>query len=199
MPIITRIAILSSNCRTINSIPARSLKIFYPPSIDNVFLAISIRNRRLSAPQRTRKSYITILQVCISFPPPWPVSFIHSPPPPSFRYRLQSTAFFPISFFPPSPFPRYFVSRCFVKGPLLYFSRWLASTDYLAGCHLELRIPDNSFPLMVLYEERLFPPLPSPSPYPGFTNDYRWKFLENWNLEVLHFLTSKNLFEFIPI
>lgn len=102
-------------------------------------------------------------------------------------------------FLPPSPFPRYFVSRCFVKGPLLYFSRWLASTDYLAGCHLELRIPDNSFPLMVLYEERLFPPLPSPSPNPGFTNDYRWKFLENWNLEVLHFLTSKNLFEFIPI
>lgn len=71
---------------------------------------------------------------------------------------------FPFLSSPPSLFPRYFVSRCFVKGPLLYFSRWLASTDYLAGCHLELRIPDNSFPLMVLYEERLFPPLPPPPP-----------------------------------
>lgn len=102
---------------------------------------------------------------------------LSSPPLPRFGIDCNPRAFFPISFL---PLPRYFVSRCFVKGPLLYFSRWLASTDYLAGCHLELRIPDNSFPLMVLYEERLFPP--PPLPHPGVhENDYRWKFLENWN------------------
>lgn len=143
-------------------------------------MAISIRNRRLSAPSLPAKNkeilHYNSLSLCF-VSTPWPVSFIHSPPLPlpSFRYRLQSTAFFSISFFPPLPSPRYFVSRCFVKAPLLYFSRWLASTDYLAGCHLELRIPDNSFPLMVLYEERLFPPHPLPRRSPTIIDGNFWR------------------------
>lgn len=198
MPIITRIAILSSNCRTINSIPARSLKIFYPPSIDNVFLAISIRNRRLSAPQRTRKSYITILQVCISFPPPWPVSFIHSPPSPSFRYRLQSTAFFPISFFPPPPFPDISYRAVSWKGRFYIFL-----VDSLPRIIWLDAILNCAFPIILSrlwYSMRNACSLLSPPPPPirgsrTIIDGNFWRI----EIEVLHFLTSKNLFEFIPI